>query len=69
MSGPLVKIGTENDAEPPLIIERPDRFPFEPGERAEYREATDEEYQRYVDHYNRYYDLTGGDDDPWHPNN
>ena len=49
---PLVKIGTEADSGPPLIIEFPDRFPFEDGERDEYRDATDEEYQRYADYYN-----------------
>lgn len=52
VSLPLVKIGTQNDSEPPLIIEHPDHFPFEPGEREQYRVATDEEYRRYVDHYN-----------------
>lgn len=48
---PLVQIGTENDEGPPLIIERPSTYPWGPGEREQYREATDAEYQRYLDAY------------------
>jgi len=56
MSQPLVKIGTENDEYPPLIIEHPEFYvhTFSPEERAQWREATDEEYQRYVDYYNQH---------------
>lgn len=61
---PLVKIGTENDDDPPLIIEHPDRFPFAEGEREEYRPATDEEYRRYQDYYNAEYDAEHGLEDP-----
>lgn len=48
---PLVQIGTENDEGPPLIIEQPSTYPWGPGEREQYREATDAEYQRYLDAY------------------
>lgn len=48
---PLVQIGTENDEGSPLIIERPSTYPWGPGEREQYREATDAEYQRYLDAY------------------
>lgn len=53
---PLVKIGTEDDSQPPLIIEHPDTYPFEPGERDDYREATADEYERYRAHFNQIYD-------------
>lgn len=53
MSKPLVKIGTENDGYPPLILEFPEFYSFDLGERETWREATDEEYQRYVDYYNQ----------------
>lgn len=52
-SKPVVKIGTENDDAPPLIIEDPDLFFASNDEvRSDYREATAGEYQRYRDHYN-----------------
>lgn len=57
MDKPLVKIGTENDDQPPLIIHRASIYPFVPGERArDWREATDAEYQRYIDFYNEHDD-------------
>lgn len=57
---PLVHIDTVNDEYPPLIIERPDGYPWGPGEREQWREATDEEYERYVTHYNDLYDSEEG---------
>lgn len=48
---PLVKIDTAADPVP-LIIERVDTYEFQPGERSEYREATDDEYGRWLDYYN-----------------
>lgn len=65
---PLVKIGTENDSEPPLIIEHPNTFPFNDGERDEYRMATKAEYQRYVNHYNQL-DPPEDGEALWHPCN
>ena len=50
---PLVQIGTENDSEPPLIIEDPCCYPFSPGERGNYRVATENEYRRYTEHYGK----------------
>ena len=36
----------------PLIIESPDDYPFEPGEReSDWHEATDAEYQAYEDYW------------------
>lgn len=60
---PLVQIGTENDDDPPLIIENPGRYTFEEGERELFREATDEEYQRYVDFHNALYDADHPEED------
>jgi hypothetical protein len=38
----------------PLIIENPDGYPFEPGEReADWHEASDAEYQAYLDYWNK----------------
>lgn len=58
---PLVKVGTENDDQPPLIIEHPDSYPFKPGERDDYREATADEYERYRAHFNQIYDQENPD--------
>ena len=50
---PLVKIGTENDEYPPLIIEDPCCHPFGPDfdDRSDFRTATEDEYRRYTEHY------------------
>lgn len=61
---PLVQIGTENDDAPPLIIDSPGHYPFQAGERELFREATDEEYQRYVDFYNALYDAEHPEGEP-----
>lgn len=66
---PLVLIETAGDPVP-VILERPDWYQFEDqvvvrdgkitviSERELWREATDEEYGRYYDHYME-------NDDPW----
>ena len=52
MAGPgvLVRIDTA-DSNLPVVIERGDDFPFEPGERDLFRPATAAEYARYVRFY------------------
>jgi len=55
---PLVKINTA-DEDVPVIIEHPEGYPFTEGEREEWREATDEEYGRYVTYWNDFYAQNG----------
>lgn len=49
---PLVVAATRNDDEPPVIIENPKDYPFQPGEYRDLDVATDDEYRRYQDHFN-----------------
>jgi hypothetical protein len=51
-SAPLVLISTAND-EVPVIIEWPEHYPFYEGERELWREASEDEYDRYYQHYMR----------------
>jgi len=45
------------DSGVPVVIERPETFPFAPGEREQdWHVATDAELQAYEDHHNAEYD-------------
>lgn len=55
-SAPLASVEKFQDADGKpysIIIEHPEHYPFEPGERELYREATEAEYQDYVDFFSR----------------
>ena len=53
----LILISTARDAVP-VIIEDPERFPFAPGERDLYREATDDEYDHWYHWHTGYQDFS-----------
>jgi hypothetical protein len=57
VSTALILISTTED-DVPVIIESPERFPFAPGERELYREATDDEYDHWYHWYMGYQDFT-----------
>jgi hypothetical protein len=56
--GPLTPRVASSGSGPRVIIEDPDRYPFAPSERErDWREATDAEYQAYLDYRNQVHDA------------
>lgn len=54
MNIPLTPISPDyEDDGVPVIIEHPESYPWGPDERAQWREATEDEYQRYLEYYSR----------------
>jgi hypothetical protein len=52
--GPLIWVPSRG-GDVPVIIEQPEGYPWQDGERLEYAPATEEEYAEYIAYWDRFY--------------